>query len=167
MGSNSGFTACEVTRSGVRQDGIQMAVKIIAAHAGIDSFTCGWIHAGGDVDFSGGQWRIVGRTDTMLPTEFAKAVKMQSRVTEALKKGLIVEAPRTVIRPDNTRSAGYRVGGAGSVVGASVGGGVKAVARDAGKQLADDNCQGEMQSTESKKVGMPDDFMDSFGLGDS
>ena len=153
MGSNSGFTACGVTRSGVRQDGIKIAVQVISKHSGVDAFTVGWIHAGGDVRYQGGMWVIEGRTDTMLPTEFAKATKMQSRVAEAFKRGLIVECPRRVIRPDNTKSTGYRVAGSGSLAGSSVGGSAKSVSRDATKQLKQDNTQ----VMERVDIDVPDD----------
>ena len=169
MGSDSGFTACEVTRSGVRQDGIKIAVQILSKYSGVDAFTVGWIHAGGDVRYQGGMWVIEGRTDAMLPAEFAKATKMQSRVAEAFKRGLIVECPRQVIRSDNTKSTGYRVAGSGGVGGSAVGGSTKSVSRDAAKRLKQDNTRVMKRDDvreESKPVAMPAGFMDDLLGGD-
>lgn len=104
MAGNSGAGACRVTASGARQYGVTEVVDLISRFPGIDAFTAAWVLAGGDYDAASGV--ISGATRPMGLEDFARTLKVQARVQEALKRGkVVVSAHRRVLREIET--AGY------------------------------------------------------------
>ncbi len=93
--SNSGGSACGITASGGRRQGVDLVVDIVRRHPGLDSFSIAWTHAGGRIE--GGQ--LVGTCERMHPRWFAEVMSLQKRVLDAKKLEQIeVCQSRAVVR---------------------------------------------------------------------
>lgn len=101
--SSSGFGACYASATGKRKQGIEIALDWIKRYPGIDGFSVAWLEAGGEFDPTTGQ--LTGATHALDLEQFARVLKLASRVQEALDRKLIVKVARCVNRP--VQSAGF------------------------------------------------------------
>ena len=105
--SSSGFGACYASATGIRKQGIEVAMDWIKRYPGIDGFSVAWLEAGGEFDPTTGQ--LTGATHALDLEQFARVLKLASRVQEALDRKLIVKVARCVNRP--VQSAGFALPG--------------------------------------------------------
>ena len=105
--SSSGFGACYASATGKRRQGIEIALDWIKRYPGIDGFSVAWLEAGGEFDPTTGQ--LTGATHALDLEQFARVLKLASRVQEALDRKLIVKVARCVNRP--VQSAGFALPG--------------------------------------------------------
>lgn len=111
MQSNSGGSACGLTASGKRRDGVGLVVDLVGRYPGHDAFTLAWIYAGGRVE--GGQ--LVGQCRPLTLAEFSTALSLQKRVKDAEMLGKIVPSEvRKVLRLRDgkpIKATAYRLAG--------------------------------------------------------
>ncbi len=89
MQTNSGASACGISASGVRKEGVEVVVDIIRQYPNVDGFTVAWLFAGGEIR----DGRLVGTTQAMNVDVFAQAVSIQKRIKDAEMKKLIKPVP--------------------------------------------------------------------------
>ncbi len=121
--SNSSTGVCASGKTGHRQSGVQDAVAWIKQYPGIDGYTVAWLHAGGQLRIDQGMYYFEGETKGLDIPRFSQALKIQVRVTEAAKRGLIVSTTRLINRRvsgvnnegvsfvNHIKSTGYKVAG--------------------------------------------------------
>lgn len=109
--SNSGSSACGLTASGKRRDGVGLVVELVSKYPGHDAFTLAWVYAGGRIE--GGQ--LVGQCRPLSLAEFSTALSLQKRVKDAEMLGKIVPSDvRKVLRLRDGRpikATAYRLAG--------------------------------------------------------
>lgn len=117
--SNSGSSACGLTASGKRRDGVELVVELVGRYPGHDAFTLAWIYAGGRIE--GGQ--LVGQCRPLTLNEFSTALSLQKRVKDAEMLGKIVPSEvRKALRLRDgkpIRATAYRLAGVGVQLQAS------------------------------------------------
>lgn len=86
MQSNSGGSACGLTASGKRRDGVGLVVDLVGQYPGFDAFTLAWLHAGGRVE----NGQLVGSCQPLSLERFSAVLSLQKRVKDAEMLGKIV-----------------------------------------------------------------------------
>lgn len=117
--SNSGNSACGLTASGKRRDGVGLVVELVGKYPGFDAFTLAWVFAGGRIE--GG--RMVGSCRPLDLQTFSTVLSFQKRVKDAEMLGKIVPSEvRKVLRLRDGRpikATAYRLAGVGVQLQAS------------------------------------------------
>lgn len=111
MQTNSGGSACGLTASGKRRDGVALVTELVGRYPGHDAFTLAWIYAGGRIE-SG---QLVGQCRPLSLSEFSTALSLQKRVKDAEMLGKIVPSEvRKVLRLRDgkpIKATAYRLAG--------------------------------------------------------
>lgn len=109
--SNSGSSACGLTASGKRRDGVGLVVELVGKYPGHDAFTLAWIHAGGRIE----NGRLVGSCRPLDLQTFSTVLSIQKRVKDAEMLGKIVpsEVQKVLRLRDGKpiKAAAYRLAG--------------------------------------------------------
>jgi len=167
---NSALGICTASKSGRRKSGVDDAVAWITAYPGIDGYTAAWLHAGGKLVVDQGRYHFSGlpfsadfNANEHNNSRFAQVLKMQVRMQEAAKRGLIEETERLIDRQvkavdrkgfafvRDIQSVAYKLSGSGDVNLADLGGNTGAITAT----------QSDIDDKEAAPAqGMPKGFMD-------